>query len=569
MKRTVIVLIALCWTSLAFSELPLSLTEALFEITGGEDYEQWIKLHGAVKFPQKFICFQGGVFHSRLDKNPPFGLRYEIVMRHEFVGETNVVEVVPDIKKAEGLLLEKFKSRRFDVIVTSNKYHSVCRDIDGRGWTVDFTITQTGETNAPIAVARFFNPLHREGRFVSCEDFADASKSKPNLPELFSIPVDMGGWNVQMIGSGVCQLEKPFFLFDVLKFKSSDPTETEPGHVYEIELEYERPRSAEMNIAVSAVKDAEDYLAEYFYFLGETFERKKGTRQYISTCSDVDGRGWRAEFAVRQDVKGDKCVVHALFKRGKSADPSAGNVLKERQIESHAEETRKQQGRATRDDVYVAVTTNALNPLIRKLGVHPYPVDLHGLDDETRYDMSSKCVLMFMLPSEYDKNVVDSLVRSCGIQVAFVSPDEQGGGKLNELKTLIDLMVETRADRMAKEKQKALEKVEEFMARHRKILDTELFGPYHVDNLTLVEVVESLFLRVNGDLKPYDFSLGMGLELKGASEEHRYNFLIPRAHVAEVFSHAATQMNCTVTNNNGFISFTYKSSTQEDQDGDK
>ncbi len=113
------------------------------------------------------------------------------------------------------------------------------------------------------------------------------------------------------------------------------------------------------------------------------------------------------------------------------------------------------------------------------------------------------------------------------------------------------------------------EKEEEFMARHKKILDTELFGPYHVDNLTLVEVVESLFLRVNGDLKPYDFSLGMGVGLEGANEDLRYTFLIPRALVAEVFSYAATQMNCTVTNNNGFISFTYKSSTQEDQDGDK
>ena len=178
--------------------------------------------------------------------------------------------------------------------------------------------------------------------------------------------------------------------------------------------------------------------------------------------------------------------------------------------------------------------------------------------------MSSKCVLMFMLPSEYDKNVVDSLVRSCGIQVAFVSPDERGKGKLNEMKTLIDLMVETRADRMSKEKQMASETVEEFMARHRKILDTELLGPYHVDNLTLVEVVESLFLRVNGDLKPYDFSLGMGLGMKGASEDLRYTFLIPRASVAEIFSHAAAQVNCTVTNNNGFISFTYKSGTRED-----
>jgi hypothetical protein len=57
--------------------------------------------------------------------------------------------------------------------------------------------------------------------------------------------------------------------------------------------------------------------------------------------------------------------------------------------------------------------------------------------------------------------------------------------------------------------------------------------------------------------------------LEGASEEHRYKFLIPRAHVAEFFSYAAAQMNCTVTNNNGFISFTYKSKTQEGQGGDK
>ena len=97
-------------------------------------------------------------------------------MRHEFVGKTNVVEVVPDIKKAERLLLEKFKSKQFIVEVSSNKYHSVCRDIDRRGWSVEFTVTQTGETNAPIAAARFYNPLHGEGRFRSCEDFTDASK---------------------------------------------------------------------------------------------------------------------------------------------------------------------------------------------------------------------------------------------------------------------------------------------------------------------------------------------------------------------------------------------------------
>ena len=566
--------IALCWTSWAFAELPQSVDEVLFGICGGtnyEDYVKWLKTDGTKAFDRAFVIFDKAQFRMHYPTNDFAPRHYSIEMEREFTDESSSTNLVGLMQQAESILLKSFVGQKFKRQYDGVHYQSSCMNIDGRGWNANFSVlllSDKGKTSY-VAKAKFFNPLHQKGRSVSCEDFADASKSKPNLPEVFSIPVDMGGWNVQMIGSGVCQLEKPFFLFDVVTFKSSDPTETEPSHVYEIELEYERPRSADMNIAVSAIKDAEGFLAEYFYFLGESFERKNGKGHYISTSSDVDGRGWRAEFEVRQDVKRDKYVAHALFKRSKSAAPSAGNALKERQIESHAEETRKQQGRATRDDVYVAVTTNAFNPLIQKLGVHPYPVDLHGLDDETRYDMSSKCVLMFMLPSEYDKSVVDSLVRSCGIQVAFVSPDEQGDGKLNELKTLIDLMVETRADRMAKRKQMDSEKEEEFMARHKKILDTELFGPYHVDNLTLVEVVESLFLRVNGDLKPYDFSLGMGLGMKGASEEHRYKFLIPRAHVAEIFSHAATQMNCTVTNNNGFISFTYKSSTQEDQDGDK
>ena len=567
MKHVIVILLVLFRVSLAFAELPLSLTEALFEITGGEDYDQWIKLHGAVKFQRKFSCFEGGVFRSRLDKNPPFGLRYEIVMRHEFAGETNVVEVVPDIKKAEGLLIEKFKSSRFDVTVSSNKYHSACRDIDRRGWTVDFTITQIGETNAPIAVARFFNPLHKKGRSRSCEDFADASKFSPAVHETLSQPLAMGGWNVQMIGSGVCKLGKPFFLFDVMKFKSSPPTATGLGDVYEIEMEYEKQGATNINMAVSAIKDAEKFLTEYF--IQSPFESKRRHGHYTSFCEGVDRCGWRVDFTVAQDTNTDKYIAHALFKRNVSTDASAGNVPKDRQIELYAEETGRQNGTATRDDVYVAVTTNAFNPLVQKLGVRPYPVDLHVLKEETRYDMSSKCVLMLMLPSEYDKKIVNSLVRCCGIQVAFVSPNKLGKQKFDELKTLIDLMIETHDVRMSKEKQIASGNGDEIKARHRKILDTELFGPYHVENLTLVEAVESLFLRVNGDLQPWDFGLGMGLGLKGSNEGFRYTYQIPRAHVAEIFSYAAAQMNCTVTNDNGFISFTYKSTAQEDQDDDK
>ena len=571
MKRLVFA-IALCWTSWAFAELPQSVDEVLFGICGGtnyEDYVTWMRTDGTKAFDRAFVIFDKAQFRMHYPTNDFAPRHYSIEMEREFTDESSLTNLVGLMQQAESILLKSFGGKKFKRQDDGAHYLSSCTNIDGRGWDAYFSVEYLANKgkNSYVAKARFFNPLHREGRFVSCEDFADASKSPPAVHEILSTSIDMGGWNVQMVGSGVCELEKPFFLFDVVRFRSSQPTVTGLGDVYEIEMEYEKPRATNINIAVSAIKDAEKFLSEYF--IQSPFESKNRQGHYSSFCEGVDRCGWRVEFTVDQDTNADKYVAHALFKRSKSADPSAGNVLKERQIESHTEETRKQHGRATRDDVYVAVTTNALNPLIQKLGVRPYLVDLHTLDDETRYDMSSKCVLMFMLPSEYDKNVVDSLVRSCGIQVAFVSPDERGDGKLNELKTLIDLMVETRADRMAKRKQMDSEKEEEFMARHRKILDTEFFGPYHVDNLTLVEVVESLFLRVNGDLKPYDFSLGMGVGLEGANEDLRYTFLIPRALVAEVFSHAATQMNCTVTNNNGFISFTYKSSTQEDQDGDK
>ena len=564
--------IALCWTSWAFAELPQSVDEVLFGICGGtnyEDYVTWMRTDGTKAFDRAFVIFDKAQFRMHYPTNDFAPRHYCIEMEREFPDESSSTNLVGLMQQAESILLKSFGGKKFKRQDDGAHYLSSCTNIDGRGWDAYFSVEYLANKgkNSYVAKARFFNPLHREGRFVSCEDFADASKSPPAVHEILSTSIDMGGWNVQMVGSGVCELEKPFFLFDVVRFRSSQPTVTGLGGVYEIEMEYEKPCATNINIAVSAIKDAEKFLSEYF--IQSPFESKSRQGHYSSFCEGVDRCGWRVEFTVDQDTNTDKYVAHALFKRSKSAAPSAGNALKERQIESHAEETRKQQGRATRDDVYVAVTTNALNPLVQKLGVRPYPVDLHTLDDETRYDMSSKCVLMFMRPSEYDKTVVDSLVRSCGIQVAFVSLDERGSGKLNELKTLIDLMVETRADRMAKRKQMDSEKEEEFMARHKKILDTELFGPYHVDNLTLVEVVESLFLRVNGDLKPYDFSLGMGVGLEGASEEHRYKFLIPRAHVAEIFSYAAAQMNCTVTNNNGFISFTYKSKTQEGQGGDK
>ncbi len=572
MIRLLLTVIVCCLGTWASAELPQSLDDVLFGICSGtnyEDYVKWLRTDGTMVFERPFVMFDRAQFRMHYPTNDFAPRHYSIEMEREFPGESSPTNLVGLMQKAESILLKSFRGQKFKRQYDGSSYQSSCEDIDGRGWDALFSIApllKNGKTSY-VAKARFFNPLHREGRFVSCEDFADASKSSPTVHEILSMSIDMGGWNVQMIGSGVCKLGKPFFLFDVMKFKSSPPTATGLGDVYEIEMEYEKQGATNINMAVSAIKDAEKFLTEYF--IQSPFESKRRHGHYTSFCEGVDRCGWRVDFTVAQDTNTDKYIAHALFKRNVSTDASAGNVPKDRQIELYAEETGRQNGTATRDDVYVAVTTNAFNPLVQKLGVRPYPVDLHVLKEETRYDMSSKCVLMLMLPSEYDKKIVNSLVRCCGIQVAFVSPNKLGKQKFDELKTLIDLMIETHDVRMSKEKQIASGNGDEIKARHRKILDTELFGPYHVENLTLVEAVESLFLRVNGDLQPWDFGLGMGLGLKGSNEGFRYTYQIPRAHVAEIFSYAAAQMNCTVTNDNGFISFTYKSTAQEDQDDDK
>ena len=561
MKRVLITLIICCCGHWAFAELPQSLDEVLFGISGGTNYVKWMGTDGTLKFDRPFAIFDKAKFRMHYPTNDFAPRHYSIEMEREFPDESSSTNMVDLIRKAESILLKSFRGQKFKRKYDGGHYQSSCTNIDGRGWDAFFSfapLLKNGKTFY-VTKARFFNPLHREGRFVSCEDFADASKSSPTVHEILSMSIDMEGWNVQMIGSGVCKLGKPFFLFDVMRFKSSPPTATGLGDVYEIEMGYEKQGATNINIAVSAIKDAEKFLTEYF--IQSPFESKRRHGHYSSFCEGVDRCGWRVDFTVDQDTNTDKYIAHALFKRNINTDASAENMLKERLVEFNVDETKKRKGMATRDDVYVAVTTNALNPLVQKLGVRPYPVDLHALNDETRLDLSSKCVLMFMLPSEYDKNIVDSLVRCCGIQVAFVSLNKLGKREFDELKTLIDLMVETRDDRMSKEKQYASENGEEIKARHRKILNEELFGPYHVENLTLVEAVESLFLRVNGDLQPWDFSLGMGLELKGSSENAHYTFQIPRAHVAEIFSYAAAQMNCTVTNDNGFISFSYKSNT--------
>ena len=181
--------IALCWTSWAFAELPLSLDDALFGISGGtnyEDYVKWLKTDGTMKFDRTFVIFDKAQFHMHYPTNDFAPLHYSIEMEREFSDESSSTNLVDFIQKAESILLQSFGGKKFKRLYDGVNYQSSCTNIDGRGWDAYFSVEYLANKgkNSYVAKARFFNPLHREGRFVSCEDFADASKSPPAVHEI-------------------------------------------------------------------------------------------------------------------------------------------------------------------------------------------------------------------------------------------------------------------------------------------------------------------------------------------------------------------------------------------------
>ena len=50
MKHTLILLIAFFWGHWAFAELPQSLDEVLFGISGGTNYVKWMRTDGMLKY---------------------------------------------------------------------------------------------------------------------------------------------------------------------------------------------------------------------------------------------------------------------------------------------------------------------------------------------------------------------------------------------------------------------------------------------------------------------------------------------------------------------------------------
>ena len=400
---------------------------------------------------------------------------------------------------------------------------------------------------------------------ITCVDLSAA------LPEVFTEPVDKGGCGAYMLGNGICPLRRTFFLFDVAKFESKQSCDNRFSELNQIELKYERNYATNMNMAVSAIKDAEAFLTRYFN--GIPFDRVESVDNYASTCSNVDGCGWMAKFNVYKDMKRDKYVAEGLFRKQMSKGHTKGpqNQTSEqhsafqtriRNLESKMIETGE-----NAEDLYVVATTNLLDSRTLQLGIRLRIIDTFDFKEVDFYNPSSKCVLVIMPETGRNKDFAEGFVQEYGVQVAFVNSEDKASQNPTELRILTNLIAKDLRAKMAEKTKNDSMTIDERIASFHSRLKVELFGPYHIDNLTLVEVVQYLLLRINRDLRPFsEFTLSGGVSIDDAHADFRYNFQIPKMNVDDIFTYTADQMHCTVTNSDGFIFFTDKSNVDAEKE---
>ena len=135
---------------------------------------------GMIKFHKPFVIFNQAYFKTHYPTNDLAPLHYSIEMERECSAVSSSTNLFNKIQQAESLLLESFKRQSFKRQYDGFHYQSSCVDIDGLGWDVCFYITSLSDNNKTsyVVKAKFYNPLHRIGRFISCEDFADADPTR-------------------------------------------------------------------------------------------------------------------------------------------------------------------------------------------------------------------------------------------------------------------------------------------------------------------------------------------------------------------------------------------------------
>ena len=177
------VTIAIMFNLAALAELPPSLDDVLFSMTGGTNYVAWMATEGEIAFRKPFSLFGSARFQSFHPTNDASSLHYSITMEKRFYGVANPSNIIESLKQAEGALQKQFE-QRFLRRRDNTSYQSKCIDIDGLGWDASFCVEQVSDENATatyIAKAVFYNPLRKEGRFVSCEDFFNKCETNQHV----------------------------------------------------------------------------------------------------------------------------------------------------------------------------------------------------------------------------------------------------------------------------------------------------------------------------------------------------------------------------------------------------
>ena len=164
------------------AELPPSVEDVLYDITGGTNYVKWMTSDGTVAFRKPFVIFDRAHFRVHYPTNDLSPMHYSIEMEQIFTNASSSSNMVDFIRKAECILLKSFEGQTFKRLYDGVHYQSSCVDIDGLGWDASFSVMPLLEAGITSYVSKaiFYNPLHKEGRFISCEDFENEI-GKPSL----------------------------------------------------------------------------------------------------------------------------------------------------------------------------------------------------------------------------------------------------------------------------------------------------------------------------------------------------------------------------------------------------
>ena len=161
------------------AELPPSVEDVLYDVTGSTNYIKWMTRDGTIIFHKPFVIFDRAQFRVHCPTNDQSPMHYSIEMKREFANVSSSTNIVDYMHEAECLLLRSFKGQTFTRRYDGVHYQSSCADIDGLGWDVSFSVRPLFEAGITSYVSKaiFYNPIHRKGRFISCEDFKDIGKT--------------------------------------------------------------------------------------------------------------------------------------------------------------------------------------------------------------------------------------------------------------------------------------------------------------------------------------------------------------------------------------------------------